>query len=164
MSTKNFSSIFPDNYRNAPTEAEILQTVKERLDSSENIPDDLMNWLREIKCPYMREACAAALKEEWCTRERDFESCTGIRCDGCWYPYWPNYRESLLRIIEKSRKEQQELEQAVEEQKAAEQAAPAREKTATERLTQSIRRQVEIARQQTVQINIYGGSQQIFAN
>lgn len=124
MKLKLFSAIFPDGYYNPPTEAEVRAEVKRKITSSTNIPQELVEWLEQIECPYMREAYASVLNEVCAKMEERCLRKVGCVCDGCYKPYWDKREIVIKDMLDEAREQQMELEKTDAPERANETASP----------------------------------------
>lgn len=142
MIFKKITAIFPDGYPDAPTHEELLNEAEDRLSSSEHIPTDLVRWLRETECPFLREARAFALQEVWEQHFSTFDDHTGYYHDGCWCSYWPDYETSLRNIVRAARREQETNEAAAKSISPEKKAEPLRKSSEAEKLVNRIKKEV----------------------
>lgn len=105
-----YSAVFPDGYPDPPSDQELQEEVERIIQQSENIPYTLLCWLRKTECPYLREAYARALRDIWTDMEDTLHESAGYVCDGCWRPYWPDYKTAIRKIIRQAQTEQLQLE------------------------------------------------------
>jgi len=121
---KKITAVFPEDYQNPPTVAEIREEVKRQIAAAHIIPLDLTEWLESVECPYMREAYALALNSECEKLEKAHNRRFGCLQDNCWKPYWDTRSEYIHDVLDQAREEQIEMENSAKEE-LGEQPIPA---------------------------------------
>ena len=102
----SLSHIFPSDYLNPPTDADLQYEVQDLLRRTD-YPPQLLTKIDAMQCPYYKEALMQCLKHMWHTLVEKRDPRTGYEdSNGCWIPYWMEAEQVMKQYCRRYQTEQ----------------------------------------------------------
>lgn len=102
----SLSHIFPSDYLNPPTDADLQYEVLDLLRRTDN-PQHLIAHIDSLACPFYKAALMQCLKHKWHTLVENQDPRTGYEDgNGRWIPYWLEAEQVMKQYCRRYQAEQ----------------------------------------------------------